>query len=267
MNVGAFVVPVKGTTATTTFTNIMRNINSRTRAVFLASPAPNGERWSARQIAALARMLPKHVVLVLDLNDAYCLSTDMFNVRGLNLGPNVIVVPQLWRPRMFACINRNFNKRAHTLKLVESINKFIGDQAALDVVPEAVKRRAAFNLFWTTKMACKLAQRKRTSCTTGPDGAIVRFTKVMPTSLIQDYLSWRQAPTGRHVERSIDVNLACSRLYEALISALSLLGEAEVALSSRELSKPNAYARVWRLTPNDAEIEDEDETSDDVGEE
>lgn len=108
----------------------------------------------------LAHALPKGVTLVLDLSNSYCTLPDMFDLRGRTFGPNVIVIPPLSRPRMVGVFKQIGSGAALSSKLVAALNKFIGRLAATDGAPEDRRVRAAFNLFWSVKTACKLRQLK-----------------------------------------------------------------------------------------------------------
>ncbi len=159
VSVGALAVQISGRSAPTIMRNVSQCVNVRTKVVYLALPSAGGEPWSVRRVAMLAHTLPKGIALVLDMSDSYSSPLDMFDLRGHTFGPNVIVVPPLSRPRMVGVFKQSGDRAPLSLKLVAALNKFIGSLTVTDGATEERRtRRAAFNLFWSAKTACKLSK-------------------------------------------------------------------------------------------------------------
>ncbi len=194
----------------------------------------------------LAHALPKRIALVLDMSNSYAVLPDMFDLRGHNFGPNVIVIPPLSRPRMVGVFKQCGGRAPLPFKLVAALNKFIGSLAATDGAPEDRRMRAAFNLFWSAKTVRKLSQLKWITCSAGPDGTILRFAKGTPVRLIRTRLARHQVHVNVAKGRAINVNFACSRLYELMISVLlTEMGDvtAAIAAGARRLAPPKG--RKW----------------------
>ncbi|MGP1922597.1 MAG: hypothetical protein ACTS5F_00695 [Candidatus Hodgkinia cicadicola] len=240
MNVGAFAVQIGGRSAPTIMRNILRSVNARTKVVYLALPSAGGETWSAMHVEMLAHALPKRIALVLDLSNAYCVLPDMFNLRGRNFGPNVIVIPPFSRPQMVGIFKQIGSSAALSCKLVAAVNKFIGRLATIDKAPEDRRTRAAFNLFWSVKTICKLRRFKWIICSAGPDGTILHFVKGTPVRLIRTRWEYYQIPFTVSAGGAFIVKFACSELYELIIlTFVSMRGvDAVMAARQRKLAPP-----------------------------
>ncbi|MFP3019054.1 MAG: hypothetical protein ACEY26_00955 [Candidatus Hodgkinia cicadicola] len=247
MSVGAFVVQISDGSAPTIMGNVLRSVNVKTKAVYLALPSAGGESWSARRVEMLAGALPKGVTLVLDMSDSYNSPLDMFNLRGRTFGPNVIVLPPLARPRMVGIFKQSGDRSPVSLKLVATFNKFIGRLTQTDGATEARRRRAAFNLFWAAKTVCKLRRLRWVSCSAGPDGVVLRFAREVPVGLIQAHLAYHQVYVNVTSANTINASFACSPLYELMISLLLNVENVFLPLNGRRLL-PSRRARKWETS-------------------